>query len=163
MTRPNWLLYVAVGGAFVAGWLLRGARPTRVEYRDREVVRTVTVQAQAERRTDVQAGPVRVVTRTVQLPGRVETVVERVEGPVRTVEVDARSSTAAATVREVERVRIVTAPPPRWSLGAFARTGLDLRPTYGPEVGVRVLGPLWAGAAVDVPARAALVRAWVTW
>lgn len=73
------------------------------------------------------------------------------------------AQTRVETVTKIETVdRLVTlrAPAPRFSVGAFASSGVDLKLRgYGPEVGARVIGPLWVSLAADVKARAAIAGA----
>lgn len=99
---------------------------------------------------------------------------ESLEAAIEKARDDARRELAASYEDEVRRLeerlrlaeasrRVETTPAPRWAVGAFATRSLDGRTGWGPEAGLRVVGPVWLGVGVDVPARAAMVRAWATW
>lgn len=133
--------------AFVAG---RRSAPVRVEER------TVTqVQRVVEYKDRVVAqkvaGPVRIVTRTVEKPGA-ERVVERVveRGAVTTTTTTDRQGTSTDTSKTTAE-KLTSAGQPGWrvavSPGWDLRDLTDARPrTWGGEVDRRVLGPVWLGA-----------------
>lgn len=55
-----------------------------------------------------------------------------------------------------DRLVTVRAPSPRFSIGVNASMGLNFKPTYGAEVGVRIVGPLWGTLGADIKSRAAV-------
>lgn len=165
----------------IRGWTLLAAAPIvcfalglaagRSTARPRVETRTETVTV--EKRVEVAAKVADTATKTDQDVQWRERVVYRKGGTVvvtREVvrwderEVSTHTAETQATATEhaavTSTVRIVE--PPRaaqWALGAFAGLGLDGSRHAGGEVSRRILGPLWLGAHVDVPARAAMLSA----
>ncbi len=106
------------------------------------------------------------VDRIVRMPSgeTVETKTSTVEAKAR----DEKTSDAKTTQVKIEaqksveyRDRLVTfqSKAPRFSIAANVSMGLDFKPHYGAEVGVRVGGPLWVTLGADVKSRAVVVGA----
>lgn len=172
MNWVSWLRgrwgWAAAGLALGAGCYAAGrwAAPTKTVEVEVERVVTKVETVEVEKVVKV-AGPVRVVTKRVEVPGpagptvTVERVVER--GPTTTTTDTASSGTVAQASEKVVE-KIVERDAPRFLLGPTVGAGFSVNgltpPMYGGIFGVRV-GPLYIlaqgeGGTVGGSARAGL-------
>ena len=157
--RAHWRPVVFATAVLVAFALGRGTRPApRIEYRDRVVTKTVTVEHQVEHvvyREAKQEQRHRAVhrvevtrpdgTRVVTTDTADQLAVNLQVGQTLALE----ASRAAATVQLQEHeLHQEPSAPPSWRVGALVgvRAGWPLEPLYGGEVAHRMLGPVWLGA-----------------
>lgn len=153
MTRHRLIIAGAAALALVAAFLAGrySYRPRvveRVKVEEKEVIRVEWRDRMVEKRV---AGPVRVVTRTVEKPGAEREVVRWVErGPV-TTEIQATWDGAAAGASETTTTasKVTEAERPGWAVGASALVvprDLGAAPRLGLELDRRLWGTLWLGA-----------------
>jgi len=156
------LVLLALGAA-IGRWSAPARTEDRIVLDERESVvylrRAEVVTVTATKRTTAT------VTRWEYLPGRTVVVREERENEESKGETKAKAEEAGAREREqhIESVHLVEAERPRLMLGAHARLQLDGRIGWGPQAAVRVVGPVVATAAVDVPGRALMLGVGVWW
>lgn len=117
-------------------------------------------------------GPVAVTTKTHRHTAKPDGTKEDVETETRTETGPVKIATAATLDRKAEETRTVTViqerrvevrVQPRWLLGAQYGRALNGSQRYGATAGMRVVGPLWATLAVDIPTKAATIGVQVAW
>lgn len=160
---------VLTGVAFTAG---RYSAPDRVEYRDREVVRTVVQEdTQARERVAELTAQLETMSRhtrrevtTEKRPDgtevthsvtdtRVDTVKETSARTDRVAEVETQKHAETERTRETQKLELRDRPD--WRVGLLAGATVDLRPSIGVHVERRILGPLSLGAWLLPQAQAA--------
>lgn len=157
------LAIVLLALIFGAGWNVgKHAAPAklveRVRVETRDVIRTVEVAAKTTQAAEQEH--THVVERIVYRPGETTVVRETVRDDQRQAATqeqhhsDTQATHAALAVSEKTIERVVRA---RWALDAFVGAGLDGARHYGGGGELRLVGPVWLTAKVDVAARAGLV------
>lgn len=159
MVKPIALLATAGVFCLAAGYALgRYAAPARVEERERVVTQTVEVAAKQKEESRVQTSSVaqrnetrwRVVYRRSS-DGAVEATAESEAASQSQAAERDKETKREVEVRyvdrkvEVERLKIVEAAKPQWSVAAGAGLQAGPRAVYRGQVERRIIGPIWAG------------------
>lgn len=158
LIRAGAVLLVFAGGWTTGKYASPAKVVERVRVETRDVVRTVEVAAKATQ--EAVQEHVHVVERIVYRPGETTVVRETVRDDQRQAATqeqhhsDTQATHAALAVSERTIARAVRS---RWAMDAFVGAGLDGAHHYGGGAEMRVVGPLWLTAKVDVAARAGLV------
>jgi len=160
---------LAAAAGFAAGYL--GAPAREVHTAKRTAERTSAARSEARSATTaVSVDTSRVAQTRTRTVRRADGTTEHTVTISRRNDAKTAAAVAVATARVeyIDRVKLVehTRTIERravWAAGIAYGRGLDGRARYGTHVDRRIVGPLWATGAVDVPTRAATVGLRLEW